>query len=305
MNKINALQQQGLNYKLEEKYEEALIAISEIFEMEYYSNELMYELAEIYYLKGDMKRAEVWSKKVISFDKKHAAAYLILAKTYSKQNDVVQLLPVLNKLLGNAFANIKNQVENLLNTIALFDYESEIEKNYPNIYKYIVKKEQSVEKSMTKEEVVVEKKVQGAETTLSNLKKLLQGLEDEKKQESTLSEIISNAFKNGLTKEVTEKIYAEAIDKVIAEISNCAETDKHKVDLLNVIAVKFYEDHCLDKVLPILVKALEIDGQNDTSLKNLGVVLFNIGEKDLALQYLNQVSAKDIAVIDFINSIKE
>ncbi len=305
MNKINELKQRVLQYKLQGNYDDARIVISEIFEMEYFSTDVMYELADIYYITDDIERAEVWSKKVISFDKNHAEGYLLLAKVYRKQNALVELLPILNKLLEKEFDSIKSKVEELINTIDLMDYEIDIAKYYRNLSQYIAKtKEQTIVDESVSEVQPSDKKQQVTKTDLSNLKNLLQGLGLDKKQENTLANMIEDAFKNGLTAQVAERLKVEEIDQVVNEISEHSATDAHKVDLLNTIAVKFYEYQCLDKVLPVLVKALEMDGQNDNSLKNLGVLLFNIGEQELALQYLDKVSQKDIAVIDFINRIK-
>ncbi|MBP2630514.1 MAG: repeat-containing protein [Firmicutes bacterium] len=305
INKINQLKQEVLQYKLQGNYEAAKNIISDIFTMEYYGIDVMSELADIYYITDDLERAEVWSKKVISFDKNHAEAYLLLAKVYRKQNAAFELWPILNKLLEKNFDNIKHKVEELLNTIDLSDYQMEIAKNYKNLSQYIAKRrEQAIPVASVNEVQLVEKKPQVTKTDLSNLKNLLQGLGLGKKQENTLANMIEDAFENGLTDQTAEKLKVEAIDQVITEISEHSETDHHKVELLNAVAVKFYEYHNLDKVLPILVKALELDGQDNNSLKNLGVLLFNIGEQELALQYLDKVSQKDIAVIDFINRIK-
>lgn len=292
MNKINALQQEVLGYKLKEKYEEALISIGEIFSMEYYSDEIMSEVAEIYYLKGDMERAESWSKKIISLNTKTMKGYLILAQIYSKQSRIAELLPVLEQLLGADFAGIENKIEKLLETVNLSAYEDEIEKNYRNIHQYLCKKQ------------TVEKKQPAVGAALNNLKNLLQELGIEKKQEDTLAELISNAFEHGLTEAAAEKLKDEDVEQVIAEMMKHTGNNQQKVELLNLLAAKFYEYHCTEKVLPLLVKALELDGQDDNSLKNLSVVLFSIGEKELALQYANKVVKKDIAMIELMNRIK-
>lgn len=297
--KINQLKQQMLQYKLEEKYEEAREVISELFTMEYYGTDVMYELAENYYITGDLERAGIWSEKVISFDAKHGNAYLLLAKIYMKNNSV-ELLPVLNKLMGNDFVSIKDKVEDLLKRLDLTAYKDEIEKKYENLYQYVTNpKEQVVEVKP-----VEVKSVEKNEQLLNNLKNLLQELGLEKKKETTLSEVISNAFENGLTDQTVEKLKVEEVEKVIDEIIHHAHENDHKVNLLNAVAVKFYEDNCVEKVLPILTKALELDAQDDNSLKNLSVVLFNVGQKDLALEYVSKIANKDIAMVDLIKRIK-
>lgn len=301
MTQVNELKQQVLQYRSQGQYEDAMIAISEIFTLEYYGTEVMYDLAEIYYITEDMERAIVWSKKVISFDKNHTEAYLLLAKIYNKENNITELLPILNKLLGKDFENIIRQVETLLEDIYLLDYELQIENKYKNLYRYMQNQKKTVEKVP---EQTAETKQQVTKTDFSNLRNLLKKLGSEKLQENTLSEIIHDALENGLTEQAREKIKTEELDKVIDEIAKCTVSDSKKIDLLNEIAVDFYQANHLDQALPLIVKALELDGQNDNSLKNLSFVLFNIGEKDLALQYLEKVSKKDIAVIDLINRIK-
>ncbi|MEK5079365.1 glycosyltransferase [Solibacillus sp. FSL W7-1436] len=58
---------------------------------------------------------------------------------------------------------------------------------------------------------------------------------------------------------------------------------------LTRIGVLFWEHQLFDYVIPTFQKAIEYNPNNDDALLNLGYVLRNIGEEELALSYLNKV----------------
>lgn len=304
--KLKALKDQVLQYKAEENYEEAMIAISEIFTLEYYGTEVMYDLAEIFYITEDFERAEVWSKKVLSFDGKHAQAHLLLAKIYAKGNRMSDLFPVLEKLLKNDTDDIRQEVEGLLEEIHIDDYEFEVVDKYKNIYNYIQENHKAeAEADLFTQEKSVETQQQITKTSLSNLQNLLKGLEKQQEEKETLSDLIDEVFISGLDGRLVKKFQAEDLENVLNEITAHAANDVKKVEVLNEIAVSFYVENHLDKALAVLVKAIEMDAKNDSSLKNLSFVLFYLGEKELALQYLNQIVEKDIATVDLTKRIQE
>lgn len=306
MKKIKELKEQALQYKAERNYEEAMIAISEIFTLEYYGTEVMYDLAEIFYITEDFERAEIWSNKVLSFDSKHAQAYLLLAKIYAKGNRMSELFPALEKLLKNSFVEIRAEVETLLEEIHIADYEFEAVDKYKNIYNYIQENHKAgAEAASLAQEKTVEKQQKITKTSLSDLQNLLNGLEKRQEEKETLADLIDQVFINGLDDKLMKKFQAEDIENVLTEIIRHAANDVKKVEVLNEIAVHFYTENHLDKALSVLVKAIEIDDKNDSSLKNLSFVLFYLGEKELALQYLNQIVGKDIAIVDLTRRIQE
>ncbi|WP_110955308.1 tetratricopeptide repeat protein [Anaerosinus massiliensis] len=306
MNKVKELKEQVLQYKAEENYEEAMIAISEIFTLEYYGTEVMYDLAEIFYITEDFERAEIWSKKVLSFDSKHAQAYLLLARIYAKGNRMSELFSALEKLLKNSFVEIRGEVETLLEEIHIADYEFEAVDKYKNIYNYIQEKHKTETKAASLvQEKTVETQQQITKTSLSNLQNLLKGLEKQQEEKETLSDLIDEVFISGLDDRLVKKFQAEDLENVLSEIARHAANDVKKVEVLNEIAVSFYMENHLDKALAVLVKAIQMDAEKDRSLKNLSFVLFYLGEKELALQYLNQIVGKDIAIVDLTRRIQE
>lgn len=63
--------------------------------------------------------------------------------------------------------------------------------------------------------------------------------------------------------------------------------------MFNKIAIKCYETHCYNKVIPLLNKSLEIDKENIDTIYNLGYILYKFGEYKLALEYLAMTENKD------------
>lgn len=78
----------------------------------------------------------------------------------------------------------------------------------------------------------------------------------------------------------------------------------NKVEVLNFIAVNFYKNKIFDSVLPLLNKAINYDEKNDNTLYNLGFILKQFGEEELALKYFNKIYNKDTEVLNFIDEIK-
>lgn len=297
MDKINILKQKIVDYKAQENYEEAMLVITELFEMEYYNSDIIYQLAEIYYITGDLERAAVWGKKIIALDAKYADAYILLAKIYT-DNNMPELFAILNCLAASEFLGKINEVDDIVRNIDLNLYEDEIRMKYENLYQYIVNKK---ELNLEIEPIEADKE----NIDLNHLKNLLQNLNQQAELETTLSELVDKAFVYGLTDQIATNFKNEKIEKLIDEVLAYGSANENKLQLLNDIAVKFYEYNCLDKVMSVLVKALELDQHDDVTLKNLGAVLFKVGEKELALQYLKKISQKDIAVIDFIKRSSE
>lgn len=77
-----------------------------------------------------------------------------------------------------------------------------------------------------------------------------------------------------------------------------------KVNTLNSIGVKCYENQMYEYVIPFLQKAYEYDNNNNDVLVNLGMVLFEIKEYDLSFFYLNKINNKNEDILNLIDEIK-
>lgn len=77
---------------------------------------------------------------------------------------------------------------------------------------------------------------------------------------------------------------------------------KEKIRFLNFMAIKFYEIHFFENAILLLSTALSLTkNENDITLKNLGIVLYNLGEKEAAMKYWLQIKEKDKQIISLLN----
>lgn len=77
-----------------------------------------------------------------------------------------------------------------------------------------------------------------------------------------------------------------------------------KINILNILAAKCYENSLYDFVIPFLENSLIYDKQNRDTLFNLGFVLFEAGESALAQKYLENIKEKDEETLDLLEKIK-
>ena len=78
-----------------------------------------------------------------------------------------------------------------------------------------------------------------------------------------------------------------------------------KINVLNAVAIGFFEMGKYDRVLSYLKAAYSIDKENKDTIYNLGYVLNAYGEKELALRYLNGCEEKDKGIKELICEIGE
>ncbi|MEW9669522.1 glycosyltransferase [Ammoniphilus sp. 3BR4] len=63
--------------------------------------------------------------------------------------------------------------------------------------------------------------------------------------------------------------------------------------ILNMVSILCYQNKAMDYVLPFLQAAFEINNKNPDTLFNLGFVLYQLGEKNLAANFLEPIAHKD------------
>lgn len=112
-------------------------------------------------------------------------------------------------------------------------------------------------------------------------------------EENELKDILNEICTNGIAESTGKALLEHEASFVIQEVKALPIAQDIKIDLLNAIAVNFYEQQYFEHIIPFLSAALEMDEDNDITLGNLGFALYNFGEKELARQYLSKVKNKD------------
>ena len=143
LEKIEELKRRVYESKEAGDYDDALLAVIELFEMDYVEVELLYETADLYYLSGDYERAAVWGEKTLSFDANHMRALLLLANVYAIEDKVKKGLATLQRILevsaGDLTEETKESVDEILDYFDS-DYDVEtLEEKYPLLWAYLQK----------------------------------------------------------------------------------------------------------------------------------------------------------------------
>ena len=115
--------------------------------------------------------------------------------------------------------------------------------------------------------------------------------------EFSVNEVETEEYIEKLVKdrEIDDQLILEIVDKDII----------NKVYILNYVAVKAFQLEYYDIILPLLQKALDIETLNLDANYNLGYVLYNMGEKDMAYSYLMKIKGKNSEIDEFIFKVKE
>lgn len=195
---------------------------------------------------------------------------------------------ILKYLEDNSFSNIEiiNVTEKLDGTEEILNIiNKKIGKEYENLIK-------------TKYYIITAKKYQGSDVDMENdkvdeyirnIKFILRRIENDIDKEKNEKEIVRMLSAN----EVTPEELIAIIDNAIIE----------KNDILNNIAVNCFNQEIYDCVLPFLQTSYEINNQHRDTIYNIGFVLNEMGEKKLALEYLNSLNNKDNEILELINYV--
>lgn len=202
---------------------------------------------------------------------------IIAAKNFENGN-YESVIPYLHK----AFELDNHDADTLYNLAYVLNFigEKELADKYAAILDKLNGEEVAVSNQTDKEELL----------TKQNLKYFIRRLEynidllESKRQ-------ILYALSNG---SISSEDIIETINKDIIS----------KVSMFNLIAVSCYENGLFEQVIPYLQASLLLDEANPDTLFNLGFILSQFGEKELALSFLEKIVMKDEAVMALISDIK-
>lgn len=93
------------------------------------------------------------------------------------------------------------------------------------------------------------------------------------------------------------------IEAIFSVIDNQI-SDVKKSKWLTGLGVLFWENQLFDNIIPTFQKAIDYDQNNNDALFNLGVVLLDLGEHEMGLNYLEKIINKDKETLELIYNIK-
>ena len=272
--KFELLRKEILTLKDNEDYEEAMLKIVELFELGYNDIDVMYELAEIYYLTNDYERAATWVGKILGANNSHKKTLLLAIQIYNNSGQSEKALPVIELLLSRSDAKFINENKEFFSGII----NKNIEKvtNYKLISNFINFNGFDEAENLSNEIPIQVKKV----SINDYLRKILA---QEEIADSEVDEIIK----------VSRDNISEEIMKFEASLVS-------KIALYNYFSFMQFKLNNFENSIYYLKQALIIDDQNDMLLKNIGFALFKNNQMVESKEYLQKVKNKDFMVLDLI-----
>lgn len=271
--KFELLRKEILTLKANEDYEEAMLKIVELFDTGYNDIDIMYELAEIYYLTNDYERAATWVGKILGVNNSHQETLLLAIKIYNNSGQSEKTLPIIELLLSRSDDKFINENKEFFSGII-------------NVNKDQIDQFKLISKFITADNIVLnETRVSRTSNEVdfcinSYLTKIL-------KQEQIADKEVDIAINQ------EKEVVAEAIMAYQTSLVN-------KIALYNYFSYAKFKLDALTDSIYYLKQALLIDDKNDLVLKNLGFVLFKNNEQSVAKEYLQKVQNKDFMVLDLL-----
>ena len=272
--KFELLRKEILTLKDNEDYEEAMLKIVELFDTGYNDIDIMYELAEIYYLTNDYERAATWVGKILGANNSHKKTLLLAIQIYNNSGQSEKALPVIELLLSRSDAKFINENKEFFSGIINKNIEQVT--NYKLISNFINFNDFDEAENLSNEIPIQVKKV----SINDYLRKILV---QEEIADSEVDEIIK----------VSRDNISEEIMKFEASLVS-------KIALYNYFSFMQFKLNNFENSIYYLKQALIIDDQNDMLLKNIGFVLFKNNQIVEAKEYLQKVKNKDFMVLDLI-----
>ena len=271
--KFELLRKEILTLKANEDYEEAMLKIVELFDTGYNDIDIMYELAEIYYLTNDYERAATWVGKILGVNNSHQETLLLAIKIYNNSGQSEKTLPIIELLLSRSDDKFINENKEFFSGII-------------NVNKDQIDQFKLISKFITADNIVLNEtsvRITSNEVDFFLFFYLTKIL----KQEQIADKEVDIAINQ------EKEVVAEAIMAYQTSLVN-------KIALYNYFSYAKFKLDALTDSIYYLKQSLLIDDQNDLVLKNLGFVLSKNNEQSAAKEYLQKVQNKDFMVLDLL-----
>lgn len=301
--------------KAQGRYEEALNNILELLEAGIVQADILYQIADIYFLLEDYQRAAVWGNKTIEIDAAFLKAYWLTAMAYAKQDDMKAVLKTLEAGLSKGELGEYRDifVSLLLKNDVLRQFKEFVLVKCPLVFKEFskVQKEKIKQSKENKDKQpisttnVADSSTDNADNTevSDSLASLLQELKMTRQHNSELQQRLLTSYEQGyLTAEDLTYYQAFSGEEILREVRSIEENVIKQV-LFNILAVGFFAGNEYEKALQLLIQAAEL-GDDAQTFKNLAAVLCQLGETELAVSYLQRVGGKDIMALNLLGQIK-
>ncbi len=280
-------------FKHDKLYDEALACIQTLFDLKSGSNDLIYETAELHFLKEDYTGCYSHLQRFIAAEPLDARGSLLMTQLLLQFNQRDEAIDFLNKLLGQ---NIQQSFSE--------------EKFYQSLDELISKLKRSI-----KAEKLLRRCPKLADYEKLRRRILRSAKQKAAQPEKTAADDINKGgiIMDELTKTIAHVWDMQRVNSDDTAVLLSAKADrlsdcifcqvlsyKKKIWLFNCIAAALYRKGKIDTAVHLLRQAMMLDDENDLILKNLGYLLCQKGEYSAAQAVLSDIAAKDLATEDLL-----
>ncbi len=314
-----------------EDYAAAMDVMAEMANNKQMDGEIMYWGAQCYFFTGDFERAEKWVNNALNNGYNGVGVKMLLATLCMTEERNEDALKLCDAVLTEGIEGMSKQdqeiFDNFMDNIS-YGYD-ELVSEYPKISAYLQKKQADNEanspvnklKEILKGKKIEEAKPQQvdiqedvktepeeasnedkAQAALARLRQLLsKNKESEEKQEEITPEIQKVVEPQPIGEE-SDNIQQNEVEKVdvsdtLAKISAKEISLVEKVRLINVFAGVCYQQGDYQSAFDLLSAALEINGQDAATLKNIAYTCLSAGEQEQALSFAAKLPVVDFALL--------
>ena len=272
--KFDILKTEIMDLKANKEYEDAMIKVIELFELGYNDVDVMYELAEIYYITNDFERAATWVGKILEANNRHQETLLLAIKIYNASNQSEKALPIIELLLGMLDSKFINGNEEFFKEIINKNIEQVA--NYKLISNFI--------------------NANGLEA----VGEFVSGISSQDKEIDISDYLRKILAQEEIADSEVDEIIKVSRDNISEEIMKFEASLISKIALYNYFSFMQFKLDNFENSIYYLKQALIIDDQNDMLLKNIGFALYKNNQMVEAKEYLQKVQNKDFMVLDLI-----
>lgn len=317
-----------------EDYAAAMDVMAEMAANKQMDGEIMYWGAQCYFFTGDFERAEKWVNNALNNGYNSVGVKMLLATlcmAEERSEDAFKLCDVvLTEGIEGMFKREQEIFDNFMDNIS-YGYD-ELMSKYPKISEYFQKKQADTEvnspvnklkeilkgkemKEAEPQQAKVQEEVKTepeeapsedkAQAALARLRQLLSKNKDSEEKQEEKEEIISEIqcveenqpvveeYDDVQHNEVEKVDVSDTLTKIAAKEISLAE----KVRLINVFAGGCYQQGDYQSAFDLLSAALEIDGQDAATLKNIAYTCLSAGEQEQAMSFAAKLPVIDFALL--------
>ena len=309
--KENILQQGNKDLKVvmqeqmeREAYDDALGTIASLLTNKCVDPEVLYNCAVCYFMTGDYTRAGEWINNTLTYAPGHFAARILLARLCILENRVEDGLAIFDFVLDKWDGKISIETQAEIGEILEYYGRNDADKlrqHYPHIAAFmkldkseadIARREQpkavvtNPKPIETKPDVEESDPLAKAQAAIESMQQMMAGITEE--EASTATEETVSTF---AVEESTD------LENILQEIAAKPVSLNEKIKLYNSFAGACYYDNKWEDAAVLLDKALEIDTQQEMSLRNMAYVMLAQGNTGKALEYASRMEVMDFGLL--------